>query len=154
MRPDKRDPVPSNPRVISICLIGVAVALLVVGVVSGTFLRHVVQILPVILAVVVVDRRPHLGAYTALPIFVFWALIMLLIWLFLLGISRIANGNYTVVEIICTLFIAGFSVCGIVKAMAVGKALRPLRKMLAFATFAALQVAAMWVSFLPSIVNR
>ena len=53
---------PSNPRLISICLIGLAVALLVVGVVSGTFLRHVVQILPAILAVVIVDRRPRLGA--------------------------------------------------------------------------------------------
>ena len=145
---------PSNPRVISICLLAVAVALLVVGVVSGTFLRHVVQILPVILAMVVLDRRPHLGAYTALPIFVFWALIMLLIWLFLLGISRIANGNYTVVEIICTLCIAAFSVFGIVKAITVGKVLRPLRKMLAFTTFAALQVAAMWASFLPPLVNR
>ena len=145
---------PSNPRLISICLIGLAVALLVVGVVSGTFLRHVVQILPAILAVVIVDRRPRLGAYTALPIFLFWTLIMLLIWLFLFGISRIANGHYTVVEIICTLFIAAFSIFGVVKGVAVGKGLRPLGKVLAFATFAALQVAAMWVSFLPSIANR
>ena len=144
----------ANSRVVSICLIGLAIGLLVVGVVSGTFLRHVIQILPIILAAIVVDRRAHVGAYAALPIFLFWALIMFLIWLFLLGVSRIANGHYTVVEIICTVFMAAFSIIGFVKSVAVGRALRPLGRVLAFVTFAALQVAAMWLSFLPPVVNR
>ena len=57
------------------CLGGLAIALMVVGVVSETVLRHVVQIVPVLLVVALVSWRPAMGAYAALPIFIFWILI-------------------------------------------------------------------------------
>ena len=144
----------SSHRFVSICLIGLAIALLVVGVVSGTVLRHVVQVVPIIVAEVVLTRRPAWGAYPAIPIFLFWIFIVTLIWLFLLGLSRIASGHYTVIEILSTVFIAGFSIAGVVRSLPLGKPLRPIERMLAFILFGALQVAAMWVSFLQPIANR
>ena len=41
------------------CLIGLALALLLVGLVSGTVLRHIVQIVPIMVALAVVRRRPN-----------------------------------------------------------------------------------------------
>jgi hypothetical protein len=136
------------------CLIGLAAALLLVGVVSGTLLRHVVQILPIAVAFVVVRRRPAWGAYAALPIFLFWILVVVLIWLFLLGLSRIASGHYTVIEIVSTFVMAACSVAGSVKCVALGRSLPAGSRVAAFLLFAALQVAAMWVSFLRPIANR
>ena len=141
-------------RVVSVCLAGLAVALLVVGFVSGTFLRHAVQILPIIVAAGVLMRRPDWGAYAAAPIFLFWIFIVLLIWRFLLGLSQIASGHYTAIEIVSTVFMAGFSVAGIAKSIQLGETLRPTGRALAVSLFGVLQVAAMWVSFLKPIANR
>lgn len=144
----------SSQRVVLSSLLGLAIALLVVGLVSGTFLRHVVQTLPIIAAAGVLARRPDWGAYAAVPIFVFWILIVVLIWLFLLGLSRIANGHYTAIEIVLTVFMAGFSVAGVVKSIPLGKALRPIVRVLAVILFGVLQGGAMWVSFLKPIADR
>jgi hypothetical protein len=83
-------------------LIGLALALMLVGLVSGTVLRHIVQIVPIMVVLAVVRRRPDWGAEAAIPIFLFWTFIVVLIWLFLLGLSRIANGHYTPIEVIST----------------------------------------------------
>ena len=144
----------SNSRTVSACLIGLAIALLVVGVVSGTLLRHIIQILPIILAVALVRQRPDWGAYAALPILLFWLLVALLIWAFLLGLSGIASGRYTVVEIICTVFMAGFSTVGVWASIGVGRTLRAAGRISAFISVAVLQVAVMWISFLKPIANR
>ena len=89
----------TEQRTVRSCFIGLAVALLLVGVVSGTVLRHLVQIVPILIGLALLARRPDWGAYAAIPIFTFWALIVVLIWLFLLGLSRIANGHYTPIEV-------------------------------------------------------
>jgi hypothetical protein len=136
------------------CLLGVAAALLVVGVVSGTLLRHVVQILPMIIAVVVLQRRPGWGAHAAMPIFILWVLIPVLIWLFLLGLSKIANGHYTIIEIVMTVVMAACSIVGFVKSISLGRSASILQRVTAFVLFAVLQVGAMMVSFMPSIANR
>ena len=144
----------SRLRVVQACLIGLAGALLIVGVVSGTLLRHVIQILPVGLAAAVLLRSPEWGAYASIPIFLFWIGIVGLIWLFLLGLSRIANGHYTPIEVVCTLMMAAFSVVGVVGGVLLGKPLRPRARIFAVMLFASLQLAAMWVSFLKPIANR
>jgi hypothetical protein len=46
----------ATQRIVPGCLIGLAIALLVVGGVSGTVLRHVIQILPILAAIVIVER--------------------------------------------------------------------------------------------------
>ena len=50
-------------------------------------------------AVAVVYRR---ASYSALPIFLFWFVIMFLIWLFLLGMASVFSGTFTPVEVALT----------------------------------------------------
>ena len=144
----------SATRIVRICLVGLAVSLLLVGIVSGTLLRHVVQILPIAAAFALLSRRPPWGAVAALPIFVFWLLVMVLIWLFLLGLSGIASGQYTPVEIILTTLMAGFSLVGGARCIRLARPLPLLTWLIVIAGFAALQVVVMWLSFLEPIANR
>ena len=144
----------STPRVVLVCLGGLALALLLVGVVSGTLLRHVVQIVPILLAGAILTRRPALGAYAALPLFGFWLFVCVMIWLFLLGVSRLANGTYSPIEILLTVVMAGCSMVGAVKCIAVGRPSRASARALAVVLFLVVQLAVMWVSFLEPIANR
>lgn len=136
------------------CLAGLAIALIVVGLVSGTILRHIVQIVPVVTAGIVVIRRPAIGAYAALPIFIFWMFIVSLIWLFLAGLSRIANGHYTIPEIISTIVMAACCGYGVIRAIPIGRPSPVGWRIATFLGFAALQFVAMWISFMPSVANR
>lgn len=130
------------------CLVGLAVALLLVGIVSGTILRHVVQIIPIVLTVGLIRKRPDVGGYAALPIFVFWTFIVVLIWLFLLGLSGLASGRYSPTEKAATLVMMGCSLFGAVNAIQLGRSLRPLRRILVFVLFLVLQLVMMWISFM------
>src|SRR6185436_9738601 len=111
-------------RLVVVCLTGLALALMLVGVVSGTVLRPIVQIVPIVVVLAVLRRRPEWGAYAAIPIFVFWTFIVILIWLFLLGQSRIANGHYTPIEVISTFLMAACSIAGGLKSIQLGRPLR------------------------------
>jgi len=144
----------TDQRLVRGCFIGLALALLLVGVVSGTVLRHVVQIVPILLGLAVLARRPDWGGYAALPIFMCWGLIVVLIWLFLLGLSRIANGHYTSIEVASTFVMIGCSIVGIMKSVRLGRSLPAVARVLTFLGFAVVQFAAMWVSFLRPIANR
>ena len=90
----------------------------------------------------------------AIPIFLFWTLVVILIWLFLLGFSRIANGHYTTIEITSTCLMMACSIVGVVKCVQVGSTLSAAGRTLAFVLFAGMQVAVMWVSFLRLIADR
>lgn len=71
-----------------------------------------------------------------------------------LGLSRIANGHYTTAEIISTIVMAASCVFGAVRAVPIGRPF-PIGWRIAMSIgFAVLQVAAMWISFTPSIANR
>jgi len=144
----------SRHRLVLPCLVGLGLALLLVGVVSGTLLRHVVQITPIMAAAVLLARRPAWGAYASLPIFLFWIFIVALIWLYLLGLSRMASGRYTPIEVASTVLMAGFAVVGIAAAVLAGRPLRWRWRVCVVALFAVAQVAAMWVSLLRPIANR
>ena len=144
----------SPPRVVLSCLAGLGIALLLVGVVSGTLLRHVVQIVPLVLVGGLLTRRPALGAYAALPLFGFWLFVVTMIWLFLLGISGFASGTYSPTEILLTVVMASCSTVGAIQCVAVGRPLRASARVLAVVLFLIIQVAAMYVSFQPSIANR
>ena len=144
----------SSHRIVLTCLVGLGVALLLVGIVSGTVLRHVVQVAPIVMVAVLLVRRPEWGAYASFPIFLFWLFIVALIWLFLLGVSRFASGRYTPIEIASTFLMAAFAIVGLTGVVSVGKPLRWLARVCAVALFAVVQVAAMWLSLLPTIANR
>lgn len=131
----------------------VLVGLLLVGVVSGTVWRHVVQAAPVAAAWLVGVRRPSVARAAAAPLFAFWLGIMVLIWLFLLGVARVVTGHFSVAEVLLTLAIGVASAAGLVVTARRGGRI-DARDMVAAAMFAALQVGAMWLSLRPGLAAR
>ncbi len=139
---------------ISACLIGIILSLLLVGVVSSTLLRHVVQVIPLGVAFVAVAWRVNWGNYAALPLFIIWFVLMLLIWVYLLNIAQVISGRFTPTEIICTVAIGLCCVFGGVASLRPPRLLSRAASVLAFILFAAFQILAIWLSFRPSISHR
>ena len=100
-----------HDRMVAACLGGVAVSLLLVGIVSGIFISHVVQVVPALVALMAVAKRIAMGPFAATPIFAWWLLIMVLIWLYVAGVSMLFTGSFSVAEITLTVFIGLF--CGL-----------------------------------------
>jgi hypothetical protein len=141
---------------VSACLVALVVGLLLVGVVSGTPLRHVLQAAPA-LALLAARSRSRARAWTsfaALAVFVFWLAIMSLIWLYLLGLAQIVSGHFTRVEIALTLVIGGAAAAGLVAALRVREPSSWPARGAAFLLAAGLQVGAMWLSLQPSFATR
>lgn len=139
-----------DQRTVVACLGGVAVALLVIGIVSATLVRHVIQIVPVLVALLIAARRPAWGALAAIPILAVWSLLMILIWLYLLGVSRIVTGHFTVAEIVLTGIIAALAIPGIAASIRLITAptwSHRARVAIVFVAFAILQIAAIQVSY-------
>jgi hypothetical protein len=133
-------------KVVAACLLCVLAALLAVGVVSGTLVRHVIQVLPIAAACLAVRRFDGRASWAAVPIFAFWLAIMVLIWLFLLGIARVVTGTYSPAEIALTIVIGVASAIGLVQAVRAPTSSRVPLSALLFVAFGALQVVAMWCS--------
>src|SRR3954466_5563526 len=91
----------------------IAAALIVVGIVSQTLLRHFVQIAPLVVALSLLPRRSAWFISAAAPLFAFWLLIMTAIWLFLLGVARIVTGTFTPAEVTLTVIIGVASFLGL-----------------------------------------
>jgi len=132
----------------------VATALIVVGIVSHTLVRHVIQIAPLIAALLLLIRRSAFGVTAAVPLFAFWFLIMASIWLFLLGIARIFTGTFPPVEIALTLIIGLASFMGLATAYREGTATPTVARLRWVVGFAALQYAAIWLSVQPFAATR
>ena len=130
------------------------VALLLVGLVSGTILRHAVQVLPVLLAAVVVVMQPAWSRFAAMPVFAFWLFIMLLIWLYLLGLANVITGTFPPVEIILTVVIGLACVAGLAASARKTTRSAGWSGAAAFLIFGALQVGAMWLSLQPVLASR
>lgn len=81
-------------------------ALLMVAFISDTLVRHLVQIIPVISVMVLARYRPRLGAAGAIPIFVFWLGISVLMALSLLRGPSVSAGGYFLMQALCTLALA------------------------------------------------
>lgn len=136
------------------CPAGVGATLLIVGLVSGTFIRHVVQIMPVAVALVAVRERPAWGPHAALPVFAWWLFMMVLVWLYLAGVPMFFDGDFTRAEIVLTGLIALFCVLGLTACARMESTTSTTNRVLAVAVFGAFQFAMMWVSFLRPFVNR
>jgi hypothetical protein len=152
---------PSRPRVasafggvVALWLAVIAGALIVVGIVSHTLLRHVIQIAPLVMALGLLAWRPAWGVSAAAPLFAFWFFIMGAIWLFLLGVARIVSGTFTPAEVTLTIIIGAASLLGLRTAYRRGTTLAVLARVGTIATFAVLQFAAMWLSAQPFVAGR
>jgi hypothetical protein len=134
-------------------LSGVIAGLLAVGLVSHTPLRHLIQVLPAVAALVAAVRQSPWARFAALPVFALWLLIMVGIWLFLLGLARLITGHYSAVEVLLTILIGVSSLVG------GGASVRSTvpagwRRALAAGVGSALfQVGAMWLSLQPAFAS-
>ena len=139
---------------VAVWLAVVAGALIVVGFVSHTVLRHIVQIAPIVGGIGLLFTRSTLGACAAAALFAFWFLLMAAIWLFLLGIARIFSGTYTTAEVALTIVIGAASLLGLHAAYRQGATTDLLGRVVTIVGFCVLQMAAMVLSFQPFISAR
>jgi hypothetical protein len=144
----------NETRIIAICCAAIIGALYVVGLVSGTELRHIVQTAPIWIGVVLGFRGSRLARWLALPFFLFWLLVTVLIWLFLLGVARVISGTFTPPEVAMTVVMGCASLAGIVAALK-GRVRVPTAAAAgAFVAGAILQFCAFRISLLPGIATR
>ena len=129
-----------------VCLIAVCGFLLIVGVESGTFLRHVVQIVPLGTVLVFVVRQHHWSVPAASGLFGCWLFFMGLIWLYLAGIETTFTGNFTSFEIVLTVLIGVACVVGIIAATRIKLKMGRTRRWMIVAVFIVLQLVVMWLS--------
>jgi hypothetical protein len=144
----------SQSRIIGVCCIAIIAALYVVGFVSGTVLRHAVQTAPIWIGVVLGLRSSPLARWIALPFFLFWFAVVVLIWLFLFNLAHVVSGTFTPPEVAMTVVMGCASIGGIAAAMRRSKRASTSAATLAFLTGAMLQFAAFRISVLPGIATR
>jgi hypothetical protein len=135
-------------RPLAMSLAVVLASLAVVGVVSHTVMRHAIQVLPLVVALALM-MRPALGVAAAAPLFAFWLLLMIAVWLLLLGIAHIVNGTFTTMEIVLTMVIGAGSLAGLTSAWRCGSRAPFAVQAALVVAFAAFQYAAMIVSTFP-----
>jgi cation transport ATPase len=130
------------------------VGLWIVGVASGEILRHLIQTLPIWIGVILGFRNSQWTTSAALPFFIFWLAIMTLIWLFLLGWSRIVRGHYSPTEIAMTIVIGAAAFLGIIICARMKTQIRFIHAAALFVLTALAQYVAMYVSLLPRFRSR
>lgn len=141
-----------NPSgTIAVSALALIAALIVVGIDSGGIVRHILQTLPVWAAVILGLRNSTLTKWAALPVFLFWLVLMTLIWLYVLGLSTIANGTYNAVELSMTFIVALAAITGIAAAIFAPGGARPGAAAMLFIAIAAVQIGLMAVSLKPPI---
>jgi hypothetical protein len=143
----------NSSRFIEVSLVGLIVGLLAIGVVSGTPVRHIIQVLPATFALSLVIKRVPWAFYAALPVFVFWLLIMLAIWLFLLGLATIVTGHFSSVEIALTFVVGASCLCGLSHAFRTQPVASRLKRAAWAIVFTILQVGALWASLRPAFAH-
>ena len=147
-------PATSGSRVVAMWLAVVAGALIVVGFVSHTIVRHLVQIAPLVVAVGLLLRGSSAGVSAAAPLFAIWLLIMGAIWLFLLGLARILMGTFTPIEVTLTIIIGVASMAGLATTWRRGTAASWGVRVVTVLTFAAMQFGALLLSVQPYFARR
>ena len=133
-------------RVIALCAFVQIVSLIVVGTVSGGFARHVLQTAPTWIAMTAAPNDSRWAKWAALPVFIFWIGIAILIWLFLLGIARILSGHYSDIEIAMTIVFAAIGAIGSAAALRKRSGTSAWMALLIFVSVAAVQVGVMAAS--------
>ena len=143
-----------NSRKIGLCCLAMIVGLWIVGIASGEIVRHLIQTLPIWIGVILGFRNSQWTKSAALPFFIFWLAIMTLIWLFLLGWSRIVRGHYSPTEIAMTIVIGAAAFLGIIFCARMKSQIKFIHAAAAFALTALAQYIAMYVSLLPQFRSR
>lgn len=132
---------------LAVSLAILVVALLAVGLVSRTVVRHIVQAIPSLAALILVAAQSRLAPSAAAPICTFWLGVVINIWLFVLGIARIFSGTFSGVEIALTIVIAVACALGILAIVWWGTRLTAAPRLATATVFGIAQLAAMVASF-------
>ena len=104
----------TEPVWIAVCCLMIILALVGgVGLTSGLVLHHLVQTLPLWVGVVLGFRRSPATGWIGLPVFLFWLVMMVLIWMYLLGIAHALSGYFSPFVIGMTIVVGIGSVVGI-----------------------------------------
>lgn len=143
-----------SSKIVAWALVSTTLSLLLVGLVSHTPIRHLIQVSPAVVALSTLLLRAPWAAFAALPVFLFWLLIMVAIWLFLLGIANIVNGTFSAAEIGLTIAIGASCAWGMVASIRAPKSAGLMPRVIAIAVFAALQAGAMWLSLRPGFATK
>src|SRR5437879_13391584 len=94
-----------RPIVIALCCFIVILALVVgVGLVTNLVVRHIVQTLPLWFGVAFGFRRSQATGWIALPFFLCWLALMVIIWLYLLGVELIMTASVAALELVIRRF--------------------------------------------------
>ncbi len=136
-----------SQKIVALCLLAVIVSLLIVGVVSSppTVYRHIVQVIPAVLALGFVCWGVKPWASSAMAIFLVWLPLMVIIWLFLLGIAKVISGTFSTTEIVLTVIIGAASLAGLTAGARSLRGSSWISSSIAFLLVAALQVGAIWL---------
>src|SRR5262249_8045927 len=95
---------PGGPtRMLAGCALTIIAGLQIVGVVSSTVIRHLIQTLPLWIVLWLGFRGSKWTRWAAFPVFAFWLALMAVAWGFLLGWTRIISGTFSPTEIAMTL---------------------------------------------------
>jgi hypothetical protein len=107
-----------------------------------------------IVALGLVWRGVRWSPYAAIPLFLFWLLLMSLIWLFIFGLAHLITGTFSLPERILTVAIILSCLLGIGAALRASALSGWRSRSLAFLVFALFAVAAMWASLRPLVARR
>jgi hypothetical protein len=143
----------NQSKAIGYCAITALVALYIVGFVSNGVLRHAVQTLPLWFPIALGMRQREAAKWASLPCFIVWLLLMTVIWLYLLGWTRVISGTFTPIEVAMTLIIGAACLAGLLTGFRWRTSLTWSRALSTAAIFAVLQLAVLRISFLPSIAT-
>lgn len=144
-----------TPVFIAICCLVVILSLAVgVGLASNLVIRHLVQTAPVWIAVALGLRRSRATSWAALPVLLFWLLLMTVIWLYLLGVSHLISGHFSPVEIAMTITVGVASVFGIASCLRFKSSLSPAIKAAVLVLMGIAQFVCFRLSLLPAIAHH
>ncbi len=144
-----------EPRWIAVfCLTIIAALVLGVGLGSHLVLRHVVQTAPLWIGVILGLRRSQAAGWSTLPLFLFWAVLMTCIWLYLLGMGSFLSGDFSALEIAMTVVVGIASLFGITMFVRLKSSLSWMNRLILLVFGMAIQIVCFRISFLPAIAHR
>ena len=135
-------------------LAGLVLSILLVGIVSGTPIRHLIQVVPGIIALSAAIRHLRWAAEAACPLFIIWLCLMSAIWMHLLGLAHLLSGQFTPIDNWLTIIIGICCLWGLVVTARAASSASAARRWLVIAGFALLQLAALWTSFQPLVARH
>lgn len=146
---------PMPPVLIAVCSVCISLALVLgVGLASHTILRHIIQTLPCWAVAALGFRKSRAVAWVALPVFLFWLAIVILIWLFLLGISHVVSGHFSAIEIAMTIVVGLSALIGMMNIVRFKSGLSAVTAGGLFLLMAAFQWMCFLISILPAFSHR